>query len=49
MMKNTPLMDEQEFCMPFPLILDFWTLFPLEEAKGPTCLGSYILDVAVEG
>ena len=26
LMMNTPLMDEQEFCMPFPSILDFWTL-----------------------
>ena len=26
LMMNTPLMGEQEFCMPFPLNLDFWTL-----------------------
>ena len=26
LMMNTPLMGEQEFYMPFPLILDFWTL-----------------------
>ena len=48
-MMNTPLMDEPEFCMPFPLILDFGPCVPLEEAKGPTCRRSYILNVAVEG
>ena len=26
LMINTPLMDEQEFCMPIPLIMDFLTL-----------------------
>ena len=26
-MMNTPLMGEQELCMPFPLILDFWTFY----------------------
>ena len=46
---NTPLMDEQEFCMPFLLILDFGPYVSLEEAKGPTCRGNIILNVAVEG
>ena len=45
---TTPLMGEQELYMPFPLILDFWTLCFSGGSQGQTCRGSYILNVAVE-
>ena len=48
LMMNTPLMDEQDFYMLFPLILDFGPYVSLEEVHGPTCRGSDILNVAVE-
>ena len=47
-MMNTLLMGEKEFCMHFHKHWIFGPYVSIEEVKGPTRRGSYILNVAVE-